>query len=220
MTRCYSASATTECAPRRVPSRKSTLTSSRRSITFAVGACALASSATASRKTSRRGRSVAVAARFDCTLFSFEIGLAKPDPAIYLEATRRLGVSASETWFIGDGQDDELAGCRTGGASFVPGTLVSETVVTLPGTARFRIDALSRRRNAAFGRTISRTRGRRAHARQASLRSTTDDATRHSRDPSVGCLRSGSPRAGQAECHHTRKRQSRNIRLDSDEGRA
>ena len=57
----------------------------------------------------------AVAARFDCTLFSFEIGLAKPDPAIYLEATRRLGVSASETWFIGDGQDDELPGAERAG---------------------------------------------------------------------------------------------------------
>ena len=57
----------------------------------------------------------ALASRFDCTVFSFEVGLAKPDPAIYLEATRRLGVSASETWFIGDGQDDELAGAERAG---------------------------------------------------------------------------------------------------------
>jgi HAD superfamily hydrolase (TIGR01509 family) len=56
-----------------------------------------------------------LAARFDCTVFSFEVGLAKPDPAIYLEATRRLGVSASDTWFIGDGQDDELPGAERAG---------------------------------------------------------------------------------------------------------
>ena len=56
-----------------------------------------------------------LASRFDCTLFSFEVGLAKPDPAIYLEATRRLGVSASDTWFIGDGQDDELLGAERAG---------------------------------------------------------------------------------------------------------
>jgi HAD superfamily hydrolase (TIGR01509 family) len=57
----------------------------------------------------------ALASRFDCTLFSFEVGLAKPDPAIYLEATRRLGVSASNTWYIGDGQDDELLGAERAG---------------------------------------------------------------------------------------------------------
>ena len=57
----------------------------------------------------------AIASRFDCTLFSFEVGLAKPDPAIYLEATQRLGVSASDTWFIGDGQDKELSGATQAG---------------------------------------------------------------------------------------------------------
>ncbi len=56
-----------------------------------------------------------LASRFDCTLFSFEVGLAKPDPAIYLEASRRLGASASDTWFIGDGQDDELPGAERAG---------------------------------------------------------------------------------------------------------
>ena len=56
-----------------------------------------------------------LASRFDCTLFSSEVGLAKPDPAIYLEATRQLRVSAPETWFIGDGQDDELVGAERAG---------------------------------------------------------------------------------------------------------
>jgi HAD superfamily hydrolase (TIGR01509 family) len=57
----------------------------------------------------------ALAARFDCTIFSCEIGLAKPDPEIYREATRRLGVDASETWFIGDGSDEELRGAERAG---------------------------------------------------------------------------------------------------------
>ena len=42
----------------------------------------------------------------------------------------------------------------------------------------------------------------------------------HSRDPSGGCRGNGSLCASQVECHHARKRQSGNVRLDSDEGRA
>ena len=53
-----------------------------------------------------------LASRFDCAVFSCEVGLAKPDPEIYREATRRLAVDASEAWFIGDGQDDELRGAE------------------------------------------------------------------------------------------------------------
>lgn len=56
-----------------------------------------------------------LASRFDCAVFSFEVGLAKPDPAIYIEATRRLQVDASQTWFIGDGGSDELRGATQAG---------------------------------------------------------------------------------------------------------
>jgi putative hydrolase of the HAD superfamily len=56
-----------------------------------------------------------LASRFDCAVFSFEVGLAKPDPEIYREATRRLQVHVSETWFIGDGADDELSGAMQAG---------------------------------------------------------------------------------------------------------
>ena len=56
-----------------------------------------------------------LASRFDCAVFSFDVGLAKPDPAIYFEATRRLQVDASQTWFIGDGGSDELTGARQAG---------------------------------------------------------------------------------------------------------
>jgi putative hydrolase of the HAD superfamily len=56
-----------------------------------------------------------LATSFDCTVFSFDVGLAKPDPEIYLEATRRLRVDASDTWFIGDGMDRELSGAEQAG---------------------------------------------------------------------------------------------------------
>jgi putative hydrolase of the HAD superfamily len=56
-----------------------------------------------------------LAPRFDCTVFSFEAGLAKPDPEIYREAVRRLKAAVSETWYIGDGGDDELSGAQEAG---------------------------------------------------------------------------------------------------------
>jgi putative hydrolase of the HAD superfamily len=56
-----------------------------------------------------------LASHFDWTVFSFDVGLAKPDSAIYLEATRRLGVDVSDTWFIGDGMHDELSGAERAG---------------------------------------------------------------------------------------------------------
>jgi HAD superfamily hydrolase (TIGR01509 family) len=56
-----------------------------------------------------------IAALFDCAVFSFEVGLAKPDPEIYREATRRLNVDVAHTWFIGDGESDELSGAEHAG---------------------------------------------------------------------------------------------------------
>jgi FMN phosphatase YigB (HAD superfamily) len=57
----------------------------------------------------------ALASYFHCTVFSFEAGLAKPDPEIYREAIRRLRVDVSEAWYIGDGADDELSGAEGAG---------------------------------------------------------------------------------------------------------
>lgn len=56
-----------------------------------------------------------LAPQFDCTVFSFQVGLAKPDPAIYLVACRRLGVAPAETVFVGDGMHDELKGAEDAG---------------------------------------------------------------------------------------------------------
>ena len=56
-----------------------------------------------------------LARRVHCAVFSFDMGLAKPDPAIYREASRRLGVRPEDTVFIGDGADNELAGATQAG---------------------------------------------------------------------------------------------------------
>lgn len=56
-----------------------------------------------------------LAPHFDCAVFSFAVGLAKPDPEIYFEAIRRLRVDVSETWFVGDGMHEELSGAEQAG---------------------------------------------------------------------------------------------------------
>ena len=62
-------------------------------------------------------RRCALAPEFDCAVFSFEVGLAKPDPGITnpLTATRRLGVDAADACFIGDGNGEELSGASAAG---------------------------------------------------------------------------------------------------------
>lgn len=52
---------------------------------------------------------------FDASVFSFDIGAAKPEPGIYLEATRRLRVEPGNAVFVGDGGDDELPGAERAG---------------------------------------------------------------------------------------------------------
>jgi putative hydrolase of the HAD superfamily len=49
---------------------------------------------------------------FESTVFSCVVGLAKPDPRIYLLACRELGVEPGEALFVGDGANDELAGAE------------------------------------------------------------------------------------------------------------
>ena len=52
---------------------------------------------------------------FDSTVMSCAVGLAKPDPGIYLLACRDLQVAPDQTLFVGDGADDELHGARSAG---------------------------------------------------------------------------------------------------------
>jgi putative hydrolase of the HAD superfamily len=49
---------------------------------------------------------------FDAVIFSFKLGVLKPDPRIYLAACADLEVRPFECIFVGDGNDRELDGAR------------------------------------------------------------------------------------------------------------
>lgn len=48
--------------------------------------------------------------RFDATVLSFEVGVLKPDPVIYVRASAALGLRPHACAFVGDGGDSELRG--------------------------------------------------------------------------------------------------------------
>jgi FMN phosphatase YigB (HAD superfamily) len=80
---------------------------------------------------------------FEFVVDSHEVGLAKPDPAIFVHALERLGVDAAGAWYVGDSiYHDVGGGIRAGlGASVLidPFGLAQEhspridSVVELPG---------------------------------------------------------------------------------------
>jgi putative hydrolase of the HAD superfamily len=49
---------------------------------------------------------------FDAEVFSSRLGIAKPDPRIYLHCCELLGVDPHDAVFVGDGANDELAGAE------------------------------------------------------------------------------------------------------------
>lgn len=55
-----------------------------------------------------RFRGGPLASRFNATAFSCELGVAKPDPALYLAACGMLGVPPPACIYVGDGADQEL----------------------------------------------------------------------------------------------------------------
>jgi putative hydrolase of the HAD superfamily len=57
----------------------------------------------------------ALAPLVDVAVFSYDIGLAKPDPAIYRHACASLGVAPERAAFVGDGGSDELDGAARAG---------------------------------------------------------------------------------------------------------
>jgi putative hydrolase of the HAD superfamily len=64
-------------------------------------------------------RRLPVAPLLDAQVFSVEVGACKPDPAIYQEACRRLGVRPDECLFVGDGGSRELTGADAVGMTAV-----------------------------------------------------------------------------------------------------
>ena len=59
--------------------------------------------------------SLPVAPLLDARVFSVEVGVCKPDPAIYLAACDRLEVRAEECLYVGDGGSRELTGAAAVG---------------------------------------------------------------------------------------------------------
>lgn len=55
---------------------------------------------------------LAIAKYVDAPVFSVEVGVKKPDPAIYLLACERLGVDPADCVYVGDGDSDELRGAE------------------------------------------------------------------------------------------------------------
>ncbi|MBT2764858.1 HAD family hydrolase [Paenibacillus sp. ISL-20] len=52
---------------------------------------------------------------FDDVIFSYQVGIAKPNEEIYRLACERLSVTPQDSLFIGDGGSDELRGARSAG---------------------------------------------------------------------------------------------------------
>lgn len=60
-----------------------------------------------------------LARQFDHLVFSFRVGVLKPDPIIYLSACRALSVRPEDCLFVGDGNGFELDGARALGMEAV-----------------------------------------------------------------------------------------------------
>lgn len=96
---------------------------------------------------------------FDDRLFSYQVRAAKPNPKIYHLACERLGVSPSESIFVGDGGSNELEGAAKAGmisyqaAWFIPshriGRMADESKLTKPSELIDRI--ISRQRASLDG---------------------------------------------------------------------
>ena len=91
----------------------------------------LISNATA--ETAEAWPDTSLAPRFDVAVFSCEVGLAKPDPAIYHAAAERLGAAPAGCVFVGDGSDGELAGAAAVGMSVIRTTEHNDTDPAWPG---------------------------------------------------------------------------------------
>ena len=69
----------------------------------------------------------------DALVTSRDFGKAKPDPAIYAEGARRLGVPLDETVMVGDRLDTDVAGALHAG---IPGIWLRHPgAIALPGIA-------------------------------------------------------------------------------------
>lgn len=64
-------------------------------------------------------RESCLAPYFDAICLSYELGMRKPEPEIYAECVRRLGVKPEECLYVGDGGSNELEAAQTFGMQAV-----------------------------------------------------------------------------------------------------
>ncbi len=84
----------------------------------------------------------------DDSIFSCDVGLVKPDAAIYLLASERLGVPPAEIVFVGDGGSNELFGAKAVGMK----TVCSEYLIRYPQQKRIQIHKNADRVVSEFGK--------------------------------------------------------------------
>ncbi|MBS0411133.1 MAG: HAD family hydrolase [Proteobacteria bacterium] len=60
-------------------------------------------------------QALGLAPRLGAVVISEEVGVAKPDPAIFHLALDRLGVAAADAWFVGDNPDADVRGAEAAG---------------------------------------------------------------------------------------------------------
>ena len=65
--------------------------------------------------TVRRLHEYGIAQLFGVVLASAELGLPKPDPAIFAHALERAGCSSSQAWMVGDRLDNDIRPARVAG---------------------------------------------------------------------------------------------------------
>jgi len=74
-----------------------------------------------------------LAARFEVAVFSCEVGVAKPEPRIYLAATTALSAQPADCYYVGDGADSELAGAAVLGMTAIRTTQHNDSDPSWPG---------------------------------------------------------------------------------------
>ena len=72
---------------------------------------------------------------FDCAIFSCDVGIVKPDKAIYQLAFEKMNATAPHCYFVGDGGSNELAGAKECGIT----TILTEFLTSKPTNVRENI---------------------------------------------------------------------------------
>lgn len=88
-----------------------------RALPVSVQVCVVTNGAADSQR--QKLRAIGVADRLDAVVISAEIGIAKPDPGIFLEALRRLGLDSSLAWHVGDSLATDVAGANAAGLTSI-----------------------------------------------------------------------------------------------------